>query len=157
MDQPSPISQSTRETAQALFAKAMRREDIRRQWRRDRPQSVTIGVRSLCGLLLLTIVATSFSTGLVLSKFGGGLASGSSSPPTMAVYIHRKTGKIVRVSPEESRNDPTLGRGVGFVPARWCPKCERWFPGPTQDDLARIPLGIVICPQDRRTVLKAGP
>ncbi len=68
-------------------------------------------------------------------------------------YLCRETGALIRGPREPGPEGIDAGDCQSLVQALYCPTCRAWYPMPSPEVLARMPMG-PRCPKDRTGLLE---
>ncbi len=108
----------------------------------------------------LTIAATVAVLGLGLYFLGARLMnSGTASESVLSEeisYMCRETGQIIRGPRDPGPEGIDAGGCKDLVQALYCPKCQSWYPFPSAEAMAHMPMG-PRCPKDRAALLEEIP
>jgi hypothetical protein len=109
---------------------------------------------------ILTVVAVVAGLGVSIYVVGSWcLSSGSASETVLSEeinYLCRETGEIIRGPREPGPEGFTAGDRQTLVQALYCPQCQKWYPFPSPEALAHMPMG-PRCPKDRAGLLEEIP
>jgi hypothetical protein len=71
-------------------------------------------------------------------------------------YLCRETGALIRGPREPGPEGIEAGDCQSLVQALYCPACQKWYPYPPPEALARMPMGPV-CPKHRTGLFEEIP